>query len=143
MFLDDVERDERRWADIARIYVPPPFEILTTGRWILTAAVADRFSSATRGPVTPRTLLPPAVASGVNTGIRRQYNSHGSWRPCAPEHVVARPPRELSAGTTAHRVAASAQTFARPDYAREAQGLADGVTVLGDVALELDALHSL
>ncbi|MFO0594345.1 MAG: FAD-dependent monooxygenase [Myxococcaceae bacterium] len=145
MFLDDVERDEATMrADIARaIGVPPPFEILTTGRWDLTALVADRFSV---GRVflagdAAHTLPPTRGGFGANTGIHDVHNL--AWKLAAVLQGTSSPRLLESYSQERQPIAWQRllQTFARPDYAREAQGLADGVTVLGDVALELGALH--
>jgi putative polyketide hydroxylase len=145
MFKDDQERDE---ATLARaieraIGAAEPFEILTTGRWELTALIADRFSS---GRVflagdSAHTLPPTRGGYGANTGIADAYNL--AWKLSA---VLAgqSEPKLLDSYDEERRPVAwlrLRQTFARPDYARYADPVSRETPILDPIAVELGELY--
>jgi 2-polyprenyl-6-methoxyphenol hydroxylase-like FAD-dependent oxidoreductase len=145
MFKDDVERDDARLVlDIQKaIGEDVPIEIITTGRWELTALVASQFSS---GRVflagdAAHTLPPTRGGYGANTGIHDAHNL--AWKLAAVLRGEASP--ELLETYDAERRPAAwtrlEQTFARPDYAEHARGFADGVTILDEAAIELGQLY--
>src|SRR6202035_809642 len=79
MFSDDEERDEATLrAQVMRAIGRSdlPVEIITTGRWVLGALIAERFSS---GRVflagdAAHTLPPARGGYGANTGIEDSFN---------------------------------------------------------------------
>ncbi len=120
-----------------------PVEIITTGKWDLSALVAERYSE---GRVflagdAAHTLPPTRGGFGANTGIHDAHNL--AWKLAAVLAGSSSPKLLETYSAEREPVAWTRllQTFARPDYAREAQGIADGVAIIGDVALELGALH--
>jgi 2-polyprenyl-6-methoxyphenol hydroxylase-like FAD-dependent oxidoreductase len=146
MFTDDDERDEAslRAAIVRAIGRDDlPIEIITTGRWELTALIADRFRE---GRVflagdSAHTLPPTRGGFGANTGIHDAHNL--AWK---LEAVLAGTsnPALLDTYDAERRPIAWTrllQTFARPDYARAAKGFAQGVALFDDVALELGQLY--
>ena len=149
MFKDDIERDEARMiADIKKaIGKDVPVEIITTGRWELTALVAERFAERRvfLAGDAAHTLPPTRGGYGANTGIADAHNL--AWK-------IAAVQRGEVTGTAADKLLASydlerrpaawtrlEQTFARPDYAKHARGFADGVEILDEVAIELGQLY--
>lgn len=145
MFKDDIERSEAQMvADIKKaIGEDVPVEIITTGRWELTALVATQF---TQGRVflagdAAHTLPPTRGGYGANTGIHDAHNL--AWKLAAVLRGEASP--ELLESYDLERRPAAwtrlEQTFARPDYAAHAHGFADGVTILDEAAIELGQLY--
>jgi 2-polyprenyl-6-methoxyphenol hydroxylase-like FAD-dependent oxidoreductase len=146
MFLDDRERtDDETAAAIARAIgrSDVEFEILAAGRWELAASIADRFALGRvflAGDAAH--VLPPTRGGfGANTGIHDAYDL--AWKLAA---VLAgeSTPRLLDTYDAERRPVAwerLRQTFARPDYAKEAAGIADGVELFDDVAMELGQLY--
>lgn len=145
MFGDDEERDEPTLrAAIGRAIGRDdvPVEIITTGRWELTALIADRFSV---GRVflagdAAHTLPPTRGGFGANTGIHDAQNL--AWKLAAVLRGRATPALLDTYDEERRPVAWTRleQTFARPDYARFAAGHAKDVPLLGDAALELGEL---
>ncbi len=146
MFGDDEERseDELRAAILRAIgRTDVPVKIVTSGRWELTALIADRFQE---GRVflagdAAHTLPPTRGGYGANTGIHDVWEL--SWKLQAVLAGVSRP--ELLATYDVERRPIAwerlRQTFARPDYAREANGIADGTPIREELAMELGELH--
>ena len=146
MFMDDVERDDqalRRAIEQAIGRSDLPIEIITSGRWELAALVADRFSA---GRVflagdAAHTLPPTRGGFGANTGIHDAHNL--AWKLSAVLAGASTP--ELLETYDAERRPVAwtrlEQTFARPDYARHAPGVADGVAILDETAIELGQLY--
>lgn len=145
MFKDDRERTEAETiADVKKaIGKDVPVEILTTGRWDLTALVATQFS---KGRVflagdAAHTLPPTRGGYGANTGIHDAHNL--AWklaavlRGCADAELLDSYDRERRPAAWTRLE----QTFARPDYAKHANGFADGVEILDEVAVELGQLY--
>jgi 2-polyprenyl-6-methoxyphenol hydroxylase-like FAD-dependent oxidoreductase len=146
MFLDEKERDERECRTaieraIGRSDIP--IEIITTGRWELTALIAESFSS---GRVflagdAAHTLPPTRGGFGANTGIADAYDL--AWK---LEAVLsgASAPALLETYDAERRPVAWTrleQTFARPDYAEYGAGFAQGVTLFDDAAMEFGQLY--
>ncbi|HEY2370527.1 MAG TPA: FAD-dependent monooxygenase [Polyangiaceae bacterium] len=141
MFKDDVERD----ADTLRACITKavgadvPIEIITTGRWELTALVADAFSA---GRVflagdAAHTLPPTRGGYGANTGIHDVHNL--AWK-LARVLADKAPHALLDSYDTERRPIAWTrleQTFARPDYAKHGRGFAADVEILDETAIEL------
>lgn len=146
MLHDDVERDEETLRALVQRAIgrdDVPVEILTTGRWDLTALVADRFSS---GRVflagdAAHALPPTRGGFGANTGIHDAWDL--SWKLAEVLRGRSRPTLletyDAERRPTAWR--RHQQTFARPDYAHVADGIADGEPILDDEAMELGQLY--
>jgi 2-polyprenyl-6-methoxyphenol hydroxylase-like FAD-dependent oxidoreductase len=145
MFKDDAERTETQMVTAIKqaIGKDVPIEIITRGRWDLSALVATQFS---KGRVflagdAAHTLPPTRGGYGANTGIHDAHNL--SWKIAAVLRGEMGP-ELLDTYDLERRPAAWTrleQTFARPDYAAHARGFADGVTVLDEVAVELGQLY--
>jgi putative polyketide hydroxylase len=146
MFSDDEERDEptlRALVERAIGRSDLDLDLITTGRWELSALIADRFSA---GRVflagdAAHTLPPSRGGFGANTGIEDAHNL--AWKLAA---VVAgrAAPALLDSYDAERRPIAwlrHQQIFARPDYQRDGQGVAAGVPILDDIALELGQLY--
>jgi hypothetical protein len=146
MFYDDVERDEATLrtlihkaigrADIA-------VEILATGRWELSAQVAERFSA---GRVflagdAAHTLPPSRGGYGANTGIEDASNL--AWKLASVLRGESSPALLETYGVERRAIALlrHEQIFARPDYKAEARGIAEGVAIIDDDAMELGQLY--
>jgi len=145
MFKDDVERDVEalRRAIAQAIGAPVPFEILTTGRWELTALVADRFA---KGRVflagdAAHTLPPTRGGYGANTGIADAYNL--AWKLAAVLSGESTPKLLESYDEERRPIAwlRFRQTFARPDYARWADDATRATRIIDPVAIELGELY--
>ncbi|MEZ4454205.1 MAG: FAD-dependent monooxygenase [Nannocystaceae bacterium] len=146
MFLDDVERPDDALVDAIFMAIGRrdlPVRVLATGRWELTALVAERFAE---GRVflagdAAHTLPPTRGGFGANTGIHDAYDL--AWKLEAVLRGRSGPALLDTYDAERRPVAWTRllQTFARPDYAREARGIADGVALLDDVALELGQLY--
>ncbi len=146
MFRDDIERDEASLrAAIHRAIGRSdlPVDVITTGRWELGALITDRFAS---GRVflagdAAHTLPPTRGGFGANTGIHDAHNL--AWKLSSVLSGVSTP-RLLESYDAERRPVAWGrleQTFARPDYARYAAGVADGVSILDEAAMELGELY--
>jgi putative polyketide hydroxylase len=146
MFMDDVERDEttlRAGIERAIGRHDLPIEILTTGRWELSALITDRFSV---GRVflagdAAHTLPPTRGGFGANTGIHDAHNL--AWKLAAVLSGSSSPALLDTYHAERHPVAWTRleQTFARPDYASFGAGFAAGVTILDDDAMEFGQLY--
>jgi putative polyketide hydroxylase len=146
MFMDDVERDEASLRAAIQKAIGRSdlaVEVITTGRWELSALITDRFSS---GRVflagdAAHTLPPTRGGFGANTGIHDVHNL--AWKLSLVVSGVSTP--ELLETYDAERRPVAwgrlEQTFARPDYARYAAGVADGVEILDESAMELGQLY--
>ena len=143
---DDEERDEAalRTAIIKAIGRSDlPIEIIVTGRWEISAFIADRFQS---GRVllagdAAHTLPPSRGGYGANTGIEDAHNL--AWKLAAV--LAGRSTPQLLETYDAERRPIAwlrhDQIFARPDYRQHADETAPAVAVLDDVALELGQLY--
>lgn len=146
MFEDDQERDEATLKElvvraIGRTDVS--FELITTGRWVLSALIADRFSS---GRVflagdAAHTLPPARGGYGANTGIEDASNL--AWK-LASVIAGTSTPALLDSYDAERRPIAwlrHDQIFARPDYADVATAAEKAVPILDDDAMELGQLY--
>jgi putative polyketide hydroxylase len=146
MLNDDEERDEaalRRLIDRAIGRDDLDVEILATGRWELSATIADRFSVGRVFLVgdAAHTLPPNRGGFGANTGIADAHNL--AWKIAHVLRGVSAPSLLDSYDEERRAIAwlRHQQIFARPDYQAHAQGVADGVAILDDVAMELGQLY--
>ena len=123
MFSDDEERDEATLrAKVVQAVGRPDleFELITTGRWVLSALIADRFSSGRVFLVgdAAHTLPPARGGYGANTGIEDSFNL--AWKLAAVLSGASSP--ELLDTYDAERRPIAwlrhDQIFARRDYAR-------------------------
>lgn len=146
MFLDDVERDEAALrAAIMRAIGRDdlPVEIITTGRWELSALVDDYFATKRifLAGDAAHTLPPTRGGFGANTGIQDVHNL--AWKLAAVLAGQATP--ELLATYNAERQPVAwlrhQQIFARPDYAADAPADAQGLPIIDDAALEFGQLY--
>ncbi|MBJ6765072.1 FAD-dependent monooxygenase [Myxococcaceae bacterium JPH2] len=146
IFSDDEERDEVTLrALIARAIgrADLDIELLTTGRWELSALIADRFAS---GRVflagdAAHTLPPSRGGYGANTGIDDAHNL--AWK-LAAVLSGASEPGLLDTYDAERRPIAwlrHDQIFARPDYRAEAAGVAQNTPIYDDDAMEFGQLY--
>lgn len=144
-FSDGEERDEAALREaIARAIgrADVPFEILTTGRFEISALIADRFSE---GRVflagdAAHTLPPNRGGYGANTGIEDAHNL--AWK-IAAVLEGASSERLLDTYDAERRPIAwlrHQQIFARADFGGEARGAADD-PVFDDAAMEFGQLY--
>jgi putative polyketide hydroxylase len=146
IFSDDQERDEATlraliFKAIGRSDVD--VELITTGRWELSALIADRFSS---GRVflagdAAHTLPPSRGGYGANTGIEDAHNL--AWK-LAEVLTDTASPALLDSYDAERRPIAwlrHDQIFARADYRKDAAGTAEGVAILDDDAMEFGQLY--
>jgi putative polyketide hydroxylase len=146
MFMDDVEQDEgtlRTAIQRAIGRTDLPIEIITTGRWDLSALITDRFAS---GRVfiagdAAHTLPPTRGGFGANTGIHDVHNL--AWKLSSVLSGASTP--ELLETYDAERRPVAwgrlEQTFVRADYAKHARGVAAGVSILDEAAMEFGQLY--
>jgi putative polyketide hydroxylase len=146
MFMDDVERDEASLCVAIHKAIGRsdlPVDIITTGRWELSALITDRFAF---GRVflagdAAHTLPPTRGGFGANTGIHDVHNL--AWKLSAVLSGVATPNLLETYDAERRPVAWGRleQTFARPDYAKYAPRVADGVAILDEAAMEFGQLY--
>jgi 2-polyprenyl-6-methoxyphenol hydroxylase-like FAD-dependent oxidoreductase len=144
-FPDDEERDEETlrgliYRAIGRSDLP--VEIITTGRWEVSALIADRFAS---GRVflagdAAHTLPPNRGGYGANTGIEDAHNL--AWKLAAVLFGNSAP--ELLDTYDAERRPIAwlrhGQIFARPDAGVSSGTVAD-VPIIDDDAMEFGQLY--
>jgi putative polyketide hydroxylase len=146
MFSDDEERDEDTLGATVKRAIGRPdidIEIITTGRWELSALIADRFSS---GRVflagdSAHTLPPARGGYGANTGIEDAHNL--AWK-LASVLTGASTSQLLDTYDAERRPIAwlrHQQIFARPDYKAVATAHAVDVPIIDDEAMELGQLY--
>jgi 2-polyprenyl-6-methoxyphenol hydroxylase-like FAD-dependent oxidoreductase len=146
MLSDDVDRDPDQQRAAVRQAVgiaDLPVELLTTGRWELTALIADRFNS---GPVflagdAAHQLPPNRGGYGANTGIEDVHNL--AWKLAAV--LRGESTNALLDTYDAERRPIAwlrhDQIFARADYKAHLGGPAGDVDVIDDIAMELGQLY--
>jgi len=148
MFMDDVERsiDEMRDAAIlaiGRSDIDP--EIITSGRWELSASIATKFSSGRifLAGDAAHTLPPNRGGYGANTGIADAHNL--AWKLEAVLDGVSQPSLLETYHDERRPVAweRHQQIFVRPDHGgmmgpKAAE--ASGVPILDDAAVEFGQL---
>ena len=146
MFHDDQERDEetlRAAIGLATGRPDVPVEIITTGRWDLSASVAERFSA---GRVflagdAAHTLPPSRGGYGANTGISDAHNLAWKLASVRKEHST---PALLDSYSDERQPVAwrrHQQIFARPDYKQRAGGWVADDAVIDDDAMEFGQLY--
>lgn len=146
MFSDDEERDEPTLKAMIHKAIgrsDVDAEIITTGRWELSALIADRFAS---GRVflagdSAHTLPPARGGYGANTGIEDAHNL--AWK-LASVLSGRSEPRLLDTYDEERRPIAwlrHGQIFARPDYAHFARPADKTVPIIEDDAMELGQLY--
>jgi 2-polyprenyl-6-methoxyphenol hydroxylase-like FAD-dependent oxidoreductase len=146
MVWDDEERDEpalQAMVNRAIGRADLAIEIITTGRWELSALIADRFSS---GRVflagdAAHTLPPARGGYGANTGIEDAHNL--AWK-LASVLSAASAPALLDTYDAERRPIAwlrHGQIFTRPDYAQYARPADKEVPIIDDDAMELGQLY--
>jgi putative polyketide hydroxylase len=146
MFSDDQERDEATLREMVVRAIGRSdldIEIVTTGRWVLSALIADRFSS---GRVfiagdAAHTLPPARGGYGANTGIEDSFNL--AWKLASVVTGVSTP-RLLDTYDAERRPIAwlrHNQIFARQDYAAMATDDEKKVAIIEDAAMELGQLY--
>lgn len=146
MVSDDEERDEaalRKMVIRAIGRSDLEIELITTGRWVLSALIADRFSS---GRVflagdAAHTLPPARGGYGANTGIEDAFNL--AWKLASVVSGVSTP--ELLDTYDGERRPIAwlrhNQIFARQDYAAVATEDEKKVAIIEDDAMELGQLY--
>jgi putative polyketide hydroxylase len=146
IFSDDEERDEatlRAMVERAIGRSDLEVELITTGRWEMSALIADRFAS---GRVflagdAAHTLPPNRGGYGANTGIEDAHNL--AWKLAAVLSGTSKP--ELLDTYDAERRPIAwlrhQQIFARADYKAHAAGTAKDVPIIDDAAMELGQLY--
>jgi 2-polyprenyl-6-methoxyphenol hydroxylase-like FAD-dependent oxidoreductase len=146
MFHDDVERDEKALLASVQKAIgrsDVPIEIVTTGRWELSALIADRFAS---GRVflagdAAHTLPPTRGGYGANTGIHDAHNL--AWKLSVVLSGISTPKLLETYDAERRPIAWTRleQTFVRPDYAKYAPDVAAGAAILDEAAVEFGQLH--
>lgn len=146
MVADDEERDEAAQRDLVIRAIGRSdleVEIITSGRWVLSALIADSFSS---GRVflagdAAHTLPPARGGYGANTGIEDSFNL--AWKLDSVLSGESTP--ELLGTYEAERRPIAwlrhDQIFARQDYASDATDDEKKVAVVEDDAMELGQLY--
>jgi putative polyketide hydroxylase len=146
MFTDDEERDEATLkAKVIQAVGKPEleFELITTGRWELSAFIAESFSSGRVFLVgdAAHTLPPARGGYGANTGIEDSFNL--SWKLASVISGVSSP-ELLDTYDSERRPIAwlrHNQIFARRDYAKWATPEEKAVAIIEDDAMELGQLY--
>jgi 2-polyprenyl-6-methoxyphenol hydroxylase-like FAD-dependent oxidoreductase len=146
MCYDDEERDEAALRDVINRATGRPdldVEIITTGRWILSGLIADRFVA---GRVflagdAAHTLPPARGGYGANTGIEDAHNL--AWKLAAVLAGVSAPALLETYEAERKPIAwlRHGQIFARPDYAQHARPADREVPIIDDDAMELGQLY--
>ena len=146
MFSDDEERNDATLkALISKAIGRSDLDvnIITTGRWELSATIADRFAAERVFLVgdAAHTLPPSRGGYGVNTGIEDAHNL--AWKLAAVLNYRAAP-KLLETYDAERRPIAwlrFGQIFARPDYASFARQSDKSVEIIDDDAMEFGQLY--
>ncbi len=146
MFADDVERDEAALqAAVTRAIgrSDVAFEIITTGRWELSALIAEEFGCGRifLAGDSAHTLPPTRGGFGANTGIQDAHNL--AWKLAAVLRGDSTPTLLDTYSAEREPVAWQRllQTFARPDYAAYATAENKAVPIIDDAAMEFGQLY--
>jgi 2-polyprenyl-6-methoxyphenol hydroxylase-like FAD-dependent oxidoreductase len=147
MFKDDIERNEGELlgaihAAIGRKDIS--VEIITTGRWDLSALIAEKFKEGRIFLVgdAAHTLPPTRGGFGANTGIHDAHNL--AWKLAAVHAEVSVPslldtyhPERQPVSWVRYQ-----QTFARPDYSKYVgdEEFKD-IKIYDDVSMELGQIY--
>ncbi|MFF3567843.1 FAD-dependent oxidoreductase [Nocardia jiangxiensis] len=146
MLSDDVERDADQQIEVVQRAIGRtdiPIELVTTGRWNLTALIADRFSTGRiflAGDAAHQ-LPPNRGGFGANTGIDDAHNL--AWKLAAVLSGMS-DSRLLDTYDAERRPVADLrhdQLFARADYKAYLPGAKSDTPVLEDAAIELGQLY--
>ncbi len=146
MFSDDEERDEATLrAKVVQAIGRSDLEIeiITTGRWQLSALIAERFSAGRifLAGDAAHTLPPARGGYGANTGIEDSFNL--AWKLAMVVGGAAKP--ELLDSYDAERRPIAwlrhDQIFARRDYAAWSTDDEKRVAIIEDDAMELGQLY--
>jgi 2-polyprenyl-6-methoxyphenol hydroxylase-like FAD-dependent oxidoreductase len=146
MFTDDIERTEAEELGAIKKAIGRsdiPIEIVTTGRWDLSALVSETF---TAGRIyfagdSAHTLPPTRGGFGANTGIQDVHNL--AWK-LASVLSGASGPELLDTYTTERWPVAwvrHQQMFTRPDYSSVAPEDTKDLPMLDDACLEFGQLY--
>lgn len=146
MFHDDQERDQdalRTAINAATGRPDLPVEIITTGRWDLSAGIAERFSlrRVFLAGDAAHTLPPSRGGYGANTGIADAHNI--AWK-LASVRSGRSQPALLESYTDERQPVAwrrHQQIFARPDYKQRAAGYVADDTIIDDDAMEFGQIY--
>ncbi|QRK09305.1 FAD-dependent monooxygenase [Archangium violaceum] len=146
MFSDDEERDEgtlRVMVSKAIGRTDLEVELITTGRWELSARIADSFASGRifLAGDAAHTLPPTRGGYGANTGIEDAHNL--AWKLSAVLSGASAP-RLLDTYDAERRPIAwlrHEQLFARDDYAADAAEGSRKVPIIDDAAMEFGQLY--
>jgi putative polyketide hydroxylase len=146
IFSDDEDRDEETLRSLVSKAIGRSdleIEIVTTGRWEMSALIADRF---VEGRVllagdAAHTLPPNRGGYGANTGIEDAHNL--AWKLSAVLSGASSPTLLDTYDAERRPIAwlRHQQIFARADYEAHAAGTAAGATILDDAAMELGQLY--
>jgi len=146
MFEDDIERDTETLLALIKKAIGRDdiaIEIITTGRWELSAFIADTFS---KGRVfligdAAHTLPPSRGGYGANTGIEDAHNL--CWKLAAVINGTTSPVLLNSYDEERRPIAwlRHDQIFARPDYSHFALGT-QPEKIIADDAMELGQRYS-
>ena len=146
MFTDDVERGEDTLREMIKKAIGRSdlsIKIITTGRWELSALIADRFAS---GRVflagdAAHTLPPTRGGYGANTGIADVHNL--AWKlssvlsgDSTPQLLDTYDAERRPVAWVRHQ-----QIFARPDYKAQARPGDADVPIIDDDAIEFGQLY--
>lgn len=147
MFSDDEERDEaslRGFIHRAIGREDIEVEIITTGRWELSALIADHFSSdrVFLAGDAAHTLPPARGGYGANTGIEDAHNL--AWKLAAVLSGASQPALLDTYDAERRPIAwlRHDQIFARPDYAQFARPSDKDTPIIDDVAMELGQIYA-
>lgn len=146
MFEDDIERDTETLLALIKKAIGRDdiaIEIITTGRWELSAFIADTFNTGRVFLVgdAAHTLPPSRGGYGANTGIEDAHNL--CWKLAAVLNGKASPSLLNSYDEERRPIAwlRHDQIFARPDYSHFAQGT-QPEKIIADNAMELGQRYS-
>ncbi|OJH38167.1 FAD-dependent oxidoreductase [Cystobacter ferrugineus] len=146
MFSDDKERDEETLRAMVHKAIGRSdleIELITTGRWELSALIADRFASnrVFLAGDAAHTLPPSRGGFGANTGIEDAHNL--AWKLAAVLSGTSAP-RLLETYDAERRPIAwlrHQQIFVRNDYKADANGTAADAPIIDDDAMEFGQLY--
>ena len=147
MFTDDVDRNEEETMTAIRQAIGRadiPVEIITKGRWDLSALITDQFKDGRifLAGDSAHTLPPTRGGFGANTGIHDVHNL--AWKLAAVTQKASGPELLFTYQQERWPVAWNRyqQTFIRPDYAKFAkQEDLQGVKIFDDIGMELGQLY--
>jgi putative polyketide hydroxylase len=146
MLSDDVDRDPDQQRAVVRqaVGLPDlPVELLTTGRWELSALITDHFRAGRVFLVgdAAHQLPPNRGGYGANTGIEDAHNL--AWKLAAVLRGEAAPALLDTYDAERRPIAwlRHEQIFARADYKAHLDSPASDVEVIDDVAMELGQLY--